>query len=530
MATYDLLTEPWIPVRGPDGATRELGLLDVLSQAHELIEVTDPAPPFEFGLYRLLIAFVMDALRLQETDDLADRLETGRFDRTELEAYVERVGRKRFDLFDTGHPFLQSAAGVGDREADTVAKLFHHLPTGTNVTHFHHGLAAYHAVVPAVCARALCSIAPFMTAGGAGYSPSINGTPPWYLLIRGHSLFETILLNCYVHSDLGLLGNTPVAWRDDRPVVPRHEMSCGSLLEGLTWRARWVRLLPGDGGPCSYSGQASDLLVAQIQFGPGFMFRGGDRGWTDPAVAYRVTDNGRSPIRPDEDRELWRDTGPLLLLHQSDHSGEKGRVAYTRPLIVEQFRWLKERGYLPRSLSQERFDVYGLRADKGKVFEWYHERLALDARVSDRPRAGLLVQQAMDLAESVAGALNRALKTSYPRDAKSNGKAFDRLIQVAQAQFWADLRLEFQRAFLPTLADLDPADPTAEGGLQLRWKQAVSGVGQKTLNEVTASLDADAEALARRVACEQVFGGALWTLLNPDAAAQKRKERVKKKA
>jgi len=526
MATYDLLTEPWIPVRGPDGVTRELGLLDVLKQAHDLVEVTDPAPPFELGIYRLLIAFVLDALRLEELDDLVERLAAGRFDAAELMAYVDRVGRRRFDLFDTGHPFLQSASGTGDRELDTVAMLFHHLPTG--LIHFHHQLADQHAVSAAVCARALCSIAPFMTAGGRGYSPSINGTPPWYLLIRGNRLFETILLNCYVLSDLGLPGNTPVAWRDDQP-VEQVELACGSLLEGLTWRARWVRLIPAEGGPCTYSGKHADFRVSRIHFGPGFMFRGGARGWTDPAVAYRMTDNGRSPIRPEEDRELWRDTGPLLLLRQEDHSGEKGRVAFTRPLIAEQFRWMKERGYLSPAILEDRFDVYGMRTDKCKVFEWYHERLALDPRVGSQPRAGLLVRQAMDLAESVAYALGRALKVAYPRNAASNGRAFDRLIQVAQARFWSDLRLEFERQYLPTLAGLDPADPNAEAQLCADWKAAVSGVGRRALDDATRPLDVDAKALLRRVACVQAFSGALWALLNPAAAASKKKERGKKK-
>ncbi|MBL8065520.1 MAG: type I-E CRISPR-associated protein Cse1/CasA, partial [Chthonomonadaceae bacterium] len=60
--TFNVLTEPWIPVIRLDGTRDELGILPCLEQAHELREIRDPSPIIEFGLYRLLVAFVLDAL------------------------------------------------------------------------------------------------------------------------------------------------------------------------------------------------------------------------------------------------------------------------------------------------------------------------------------------------------------------------------------------------------------------------------------------------------------------------------------
>ncbi len=102
-----------------------------------------------------------------------------------FEAYAERIGWHRFDLFDPERPFLQTPPQAGDTDkAKSVVELFYHLPTGTNVIHFFHMEEAEQAVAAAV-ARALCSDRTFMTSGGAGYSPSINGTPPWYVWALG---------------------------------------------------------------------------------------------------------------------------------------------------------------------------------------------------------------------------------------------------------------------------------------------------------------------------------------------------------
>jgi hypothetical protein len=57
----------------------------------------------------------------------------------------------------------------------------------------------------------------------AGLSPSINGAPPWYALVQGRILFETLCLNCPVLSDLlpQAQGDAPPAWRNKTPVPPR---------------------------------------------------------------------------------------------------------------------------------------------------------------------------------------------------------------------------------------------------------------------------------------------------------------------
>ncbi|MFO7173568.1 MAG: type I-E CRISPR-associated protein Cse1/CasA [Bacillota bacterium] len=530
MARFNVLYERWIPVEDQTGRVEELSLLEVLERAENprvtgsgrpaLVAINDPAPPIQFGLYRLLIAFIQDALPVRTVADLTNLYKQGRFDMAAVERYVAEVGERRFDLFDPEWPFLQSPPGPDDAKSTvSVANLFFHLPTGTNVIHFHHAYEDGQAIAPAVCARALTAIAPFMTAGGRGYSPSVNGSPPWYVLVRGETLFETLLLNCCV-VPLGLPGDTPVAWRSREPVVPGQERPCRSLGEGFTWQPRRVRLIPGEGGRCTYSGVESPVLVREIVYGPGYKHAEGD-GWIDPNVAYVESDR-RQPLRPREDRDLWRDIGPLMLLRKEDYRTEDGRISYSRPLVVTQVRRLKEERRIPRT-THEVVEVYGMRVDKAKVFEWQCERLALPEAVAALPDAGRQVQRALETAERLAGGLRSALKLAYPRGGKSNQRAFERLIQTAVAAYWAELHDEFRTFYIPALAALDPGDLDARARLAAQWLDRAQAAGSRALEMALDSLDSDADALARQVQARQHFRRVVAGLRGEGAGKERRR-------
>lgn len=521
--SYSVLREPWIPVVNQNGQVVERGILSALADAHQMAAITDPAPPIEFGLYRLLIAFVMDALRITDLEHIEELLEAGKFPEGRLVDYTRKVGEDRFDLFHPATPFLQSAELGGSQEpGSSVARLLQHLPTGTFAVHFHHLDPSRQAFAPGVCARALCTVAPFMTAGGAGYSPSINGTPPWYVLVTGHSLFETVLLNCLALPLPGLDPAGRPAWRSDQPVVAKAERQAQSTLEGLTWRPRRIRLLTGPGGRCTYTGRDSPVLVREVQFGFGFKAVG---QWTDPQVSYRTTDTGRFPLRPQENRELWRDIGPLMLLRKEDYQGEQGQVRFERPAVVEQLRQLRQEQVLPRSYP-EAVQVYGLRTDgKMKIYEWQRERLALPPGLATAPRAAVLTQAAMESAELAGYLLKKAIKTAYPRNGLSNQKAFDQLITQAQQAFWSDLRPRFEREWIA---------PLATGGLSLEdeaallqtWRQTVVSAGAVHLEAALEPLDADADSLRRQVEARNLYARSGGRVINPGQTPRgKRKQR-----
>lgn len=134
-ATFDVLSEPWIPVVEEDGTTRELGLLETLERAHQLRAVQDPSPLVEYSVYRFLIVFLMDMLRPEDTEALEDLLEEGQFDLDRIRDYVamNQAEGVSFDLFDMERPFLQTTyRSEWDQKPKPVSVLDYTAPNGNN--------------------------------------------------------------------------------------------------------------------------------------------------------------------------------------------------------------------------------------------------------------------------------------------------------------------------------------------------------------------------------------------------------------
>ena len=224
--------------------------------------LTDPSPAVELGIYRILIALIIDAYDVHRYRQLVNLLWAGRFDIDALDQYVSSVGECRFDLFDSDYPFLQISEEAADGlSREPVSRLLQHIPSGSFWLHFHHQRSDLQAFSPAVCARALSTVAPFMTAGGAGHSPSINGAPPWYVLVLGNNLFETLVLNCCVMIILGQEGDAPPAWSgEDHAGREGAHVTVKSICEGYTWRPRSIRFISSQ-CQCTYTGAQSDVLV-----------------------------------------------------------------------------------------------------------------------------------------------------------------------------------------------------------------------------------------------------------------------------
>jgi|GEM_PF-220213 len=508
---YDLTTKPWIPVIDVHGKTLEVGLREALTASHQLHAIRDPLPTVEFGLYRLLVAFALDVFFLEpgialDTNSLGSVYHVGRFDPDRLEAYFTEHGPK-FDLFGS-HPFLQTAGMEGADKP--LAGLLPPVPSGTGATHFHHGPEKAFSVAPDAAARLLASISPFMTAGGAGLSPSINGAPPFYVLVTGSNLFETICRNLFA-IDLRLsTGKEPPAWRSAR-IVGGARCKTASYAQSLTWQPRRLRLIPGDGGICSLTGRPAPILVHAMKFGPGDSC---DFAWEDPNCAYRFDEKEADPakvrkvMRPRPGREVWRDTGPLALLRHGDHGGENNRMRFQRPRVLDQLSYLG---------GAEGFGltVYGMRTDlKMKVYEWQREPLdapgGLVLRTEPNNPLQWEAQQAMDRAEKAASALRQIIKIAYPRDGKGNDSALRAVQDAAERDYWRELRETAHdaeerkdqsysyRELLQDLAALQSTDLTRLQVAQENWKIAVTQAARKAAQPALNAYDTGHAALERQ--------------------------------
>lgn len=508
---FDVAHDPWITVvRNDETRTPDLvGLVEALCDAHLLAAVRDPLPPVECSIIRELVTFAHDIFMPRTGAEWQAVWKQKRFDADKVREYF-RLHADKMRLFDDKHPFLQDAGADGPDKP--LAGLLPSQPAGTNAAHFHHGVEDEFAVSPATAARLLTTIAPFMTAGGAGLSPSINGAPPWYVLLQGKTLFETVWLSCPVREVAEGEEEDVPAWRDLRATVKEDRNECG-FLEALTWRPRRIRLVPKKApegkGYCDITGLPSEDLVARMKFSAGWSTRFDKFEWTDPHVPYRITKEGKTVLRPKENRDLWRDAGALAL--------GRGKESQ-RPAIVKQFADFQLAGYghLPPDTPLS-FVAYGMRTDmKMKIFEWHREELSLPVPlILDEHFAGI-AESAMKVAEEVAYALKAAIKRCYERGGAGNERAFDSLITSAQTRFWQRLRPHYlgaEDALLNRIAPLNPESGRDALELEVdKWRQAVKRVGRTALEEAigdlrgtVGGLDANGDAMERQVLAHDYF-------------------------
>ena len=375
---FNVLTEPWIPVVDASGNRQELGILDTLERAHELREIRDGSPLVEYGLHRLLCVFLMDALRPEELFDIEDLLEKGRFDMEKISAYVQTCQREgvSFDLFDEKRPFLQTPyRKEWDKDKKTVAYLDCTIPTGNNHVHFNHTqkqtLFSY-----SQAARFLTICPLFITAGAQGYPSSINAAPPFFTLLQGSNLFETLTNTLVPLEEIEDFGSIPVFWRSEKAVVPKQKEVRTSWIYGMLYPARRIMLLPEAEG------------IREMYFSQGMNFCE-PLNWTDPHVTYRYGKDGRFPWRPNGKKAVWRNLNDLV-----DVGGSHA------PKILELYTRRQTEGEI-------KIKLYGVETSQASYVELYSYDMKIPVNVTKEGRADVLTM-CIGACESLAKTLGKA--------------------------------------------------------------------------------------------------------------------------
>ncbi len=483
--SFNALTEPWIPVIRMDGSNDELSLWSCLEQAPELREIRDPSPIIEFGIYRLLVAFVLDALiltdqRPEDPLDLKSMIEGKRFDLNLMKDYVEKCGDV-FDLFHPERPFLQTKVNT-KAKLKSLAGLYPVVPSGTNVNHWQHSHEDDLSVSAQMATRLLTTISPFMTAGGAGLSPSINGAPPIYALPFGKALFETIILNIPLRKQDSGKGLT--AWRTKRS--PGRECTQATTVEAMTWRPRKIQLIPE-------MGLDDSPIVRKMKFEKGDSTR---LTWIDGSLAYRFDKNKVTPIRMRENRPIWRDAGPLLLLNEADHAKGEKKVSYRRADVVEQAFTITDSG------NPLVIQVYGMRTDmKMKIFEWVKSALSIPAHLGQSTRLGSLVDLELRRAEQTVYRLQLCIKALYPREGAGNKGALATIKGRCERAYWKSLEPRFY-PLMTAFAALDsnaPDQPDLIAATAQNWRDAIRTLALEQFERAAQDMDANSDALERQV-------------------------------
>lgn len=401
---FSLVDEPWIPCERQDGSRVELGIEAVLANAHEIRAVIDSSPLVTAALHRQLLAVLHRCFGPPDIRAWIELYRSRQFDAKALSRYLAEW-RERFDLLHPERPFYQVRGLRFDPDPIDVlvtertawgggVNLFEHRPKGVGTT-LEFGEAARlllvaHAYSPGGLVRKPGEPA------SASAGPLNRGA---IVLIRGDTLFETLLLNLLVYSpDDGY----PIPGRPERDApawesaaLPRALLRKDEprrvpygWLDLLTWQSRRLELRVERGRVvgctrCVGQGLASDRPH-------------------DPMLAWRIDEKrGALEVGFDENRAFWRDSHALF-------RASEGAKDVQCPKTVAQLARIELR---PVVALKRRFtlDLLGMRGDQASILLVRAERVPVSARVLSDPELGESVRDALDTVERIAVALKKAL-------------------------------------------------------------------------------------------------------------------------
>jgi CRISPR system Cascade subunit CasA len=483
--SFNLWTQDWLSLEMPDGSLRKHSIHDALLHAHERQAIHDPSPLVIVGVHRLLTAILQDALNPQANADLDDLWRAGRFPEDSIAAFGARYA-DRFDLFSPDKPFLQSAdlplfprTKDETKERAAIAKLFVEIPTGSGVTHYRHSFEDDAVLSPQSAVLGLVTLPPFISSGGKGLMPSINGVPPIYVLPSGANLFEQLVASLLAsnnnYAPQAPDGNDLAWWRRAVPTVvttSKKKMSDMSLtdskqlsnvgyLHGLTFPARKVRLHPERlNAVCSRSGEATDWAVRTMAFRMGESVLDDAVVWRDPFVAYKLPMPPKTkkavknrtkakmekpkPIRPsvNKGRAAWREFSGLFL-RRSDASR-----ATERPRFLDQLSRLA----IGDQRAVHPFRCVALQTDgKMKFFEWLDFGFDVPPSLLRDPDGARWTDDALAFAIDCAAVITREFAKAFGGSSKKSAR-FTRLKATMEADFWQVMGEKF-RSYVVDLGD-----------------------------------------------------------------------------
>ena len=458
--SYNLVEKAWIPVEWIPTTTKhsepKIGLRTAFKQAHEIRCISHTAPFIEFGIYRILITIALDAYIMNEQrptiGTMKRMVEIGSFDIL-IENYLSQ-NKKRFDLWDDDAPFLQRKPDK-DKKAEAVVKMFAAVPSGSNVTHWHHFGEHETVLDESLVAQMLTAISPFNFKVKPEEVRTLAGDPPLYALVLGKNLFETVVLNlprpngritAERERNNGPAWRTPLEDLRKLPKTPTHA-------QGFTWPVRIVKLendLNGRGVVknalyCAAYKKATEKAKAK-----GENCHDAKYGWRDPNAGIDVSGTKLTHITARPGVPVWRDAIPLFLV-ASEGEALRGDRRRSRPETVTNALRIME-------TPQFRVAVYGMRKKSGgggdvKVEEWFRSVVSFPPEVARDSRLSARAIESFKTAQKIADTVQIAVRMlRAPSEAKKTDRQKTQREEVnALDVFWRSLELALTGIYLSEL-------------------------------------------------------------------------------
>ena len=288
---YNLLDEPWIPVRLIDGTITDVGLLELLRRTTDIADLACELPTQSIAIQRLILAIAYRVATPRDARDWVRQWDEGAPTEQMIE-YLERW-RDRFYLFGGRFPFMQVADLRTAKDAVSgLEKLIADVPNGEQFFTTRHGRAL--ACIPASeAARWLVHAQAYdpsgIRSGAVGDSQVKGGKgypigPAWcghlgLVWLKGKDLDETLVLNLIPATTAELRGVDSstdwgaCSWEDPEPETsvrgdyslldPAGTPKELSIPRLLTWHSRRIRLVGDSSGVTGVVLAQGDKLAPQ---------------------------------------------------------------------------------------------------------------------------------------------------------------------------------------------------------------------------------------------------------------------------
>ena len=479
-SAFNLLDEPWLPVRTQGGKIVELGLLEVFVQADRIVALAETAPPSLVAQYRLLLAILHRALNSRDTP-LPWSKEVGQYYKqglplTDIQAYLEHW-RDRFWLFDELHPFMQAAVLGKAEETCTKQKPWTQISlasaNGNTPVVFDHSYDSEPCAISfAECLRILLGYLQFVPGGLVKTLRDSDKAGPLAntaaILPQGQTLAKTLCLALHSATrsgveDLPCWEQLPVTL-DDLRAAPK--LATGPN-DRYTRLSRAVLLLPEPEGGIRWLRFAAGVALEE------------DPHLSDPMACFRKGSTGPVRLTFTEGRALWRDL-PALVPSPENASHPAAVLNYATRITYD------------GNLS---ILVAGLASDQAKLLRWRAEQLVMPVSLFVDVQQAQLVRDIVEEAEVLFTQI-RSLATKMIAEAlpdSHNKETFSKARSLFDSGPSATLYFSTAERQLSQVLDLLSQDQDEQA--EQLWQQAMAQAAHSAWSRLLAGMGSSVHAL-----------------------------------
>lgn len=485
--SFNLVSEPWIPVQTFSGEFKRVSLKTLFSNATNYLNIETESPLVEIALYRFLLAILHRALEGPKSIEDCVEWYLANWPLKKINQYLDRWF-DRFDLFHPETPFFQ-IADLPENENEIVSwtKLAAERSSGNNPLLFDHSIddnPVCISVSEAACYLLGCQT--FSLGGGKSNfclpnvsdSPFVNGA---FTIALDENLHKTLLLNLSLY--------TQSMYEEDKPIWEKEKYTLKSIrtnpkktlkgiCEGFTWLSRSIKLLPIIEG--------NKIVVREILLASGLKPDIYNE-FLDPMLAYSVDEKrGYKIIKMDPDKLFWRNFIALCPNNSNKRSISPNSLKMASQIYSRLEKWIPIR-----------IKIVGIARKQAKVNLWRSEHYSLDSKLLHNDFGYEIIDSCLSKAEDLGKKLKDDVGYLLAKNLLSIGdrKLKNEVIDLLRKSFplleiyWSRLENRFHQLLSSLTSDSDPNE------VLKNWNDKLIREARYAWNETVNSLGTSAREL-----------------------------------